>query len=228
MSSTHQLFILLSAVCALDACQITEADPALETTEQASTTTTPFISEENGQADNSGAFCPDGQVAIGYQCTGSYCDNIRLICDTFPGTLGAFQPWSPWFSEETPAQGCIGADEWIVGIQCDGSWCDNMRFRCRKATIGGVRTAEPRTCAGPWSISEENPPLSLEGTGLFLRAMGCAGSYCDNVYSWGCQPEPRCDSSLGCGYSPSAPCQCDSACSFYGDCCPHKAEDCGP
>lgn len=165
---------------------------------------------------------------MGFQCTGGWCDNIRLLCDSFPGTLGALQPWTPFFSEENPAHACSGLDEWIVGIQCRGWWCDEIRFRCRKGTQAGARTVERSSCGGTAVVSEETPPMSLEGTGRFLVGLDCDGGFCDNVSGTACQPVAQCEASLGCGFNAAASCQCDPECSSFGDCCSNKVAECGP
>ena len=228
MSRARHLPIGLFVIATIGACLSNEEDAELGTTEQAVVTPTIFISDENGQAEEGGAHCPAGKVAMGYECDGWYCDNIRLLCDDFPGTLGALQPWTPWFSEETIGRGCAGADEWITAIQCRGGWCDDMRVRCRKATHASVRTVERNACGPVGPTSEEFGPISLEGQNRFLGAMSCQGGYCDNVSATACTPQVRCDSGLGCGFSSSAPCQCDAACTSFGDCCPNKVSECGP
>ena len=227
LSSIGLVMLAAAGACQVDSEVDPEVDPEVATAGQAIVTTTPFISEEDGQADNGGAMCPDGQVAMGYECTGGWCDNIRLLCDSFPGTLGALQPWTPFFSEENPGHACSGLDEWIVGIQCRGWWCDDIRFRCRKATRADVRTVERTSCFGTTTVSEETPPMSLEGTGRFLVGLACSGSYCDNLSGTGCVPAPQCEASLGCGFNAAAPCQCDSACTSFGDCCSNKIAECG-
>ena len=60
---------------------------------------TPWISEENGVAT-----CDDyDEAARGFGCSGKYCDNARLLCDTLP--FGAWPDtenryWTGYFSEE--------------------------------------------------------------------------------------------------------------------------------
>jgi hypothetical protein len=230
MSGIRYSSLTLCIAAAVGACLSDDRfDPELGATEQSVVTTTPFISEEDGQADWGGVHCPEGKVAMGYECVGGYCDNIRLFCDTFPGTLGPEQPWSAWFSEETVGgRDCPGLDEWITAIQCRDWWCNDMRFRCRKAVHAGVRTVERNSCTNVGPISEENPPLSLEGTGRFLGGLTCHGFWCDGVAADACTPQVRCEASFGCGFSPAAACQCDAACTSFGDCCPNKVSECGP
>jgi hypothetical protein len=228
MICARYLALGLFVVAALGACLSEEGrDAEVSVAEQGIVTTTQFISEESGQSDDGGAHCPAGKVAMGVECAGGYCDNIRLLCDDFPGTLGALQPWSEWFSEETLGRGCAGLDEWVTAIQCRGGWCDEMRVRCRKATNAGVRTVERNACITAGPTSEDLAPLSLEGQNRFIGGMSCQGGYCDNVSASACTPEVRCDSGLGCGYSAGAACQCDAACTSFGDCCPNKVSECG-
>jgi hypothetical protein len=226
-SSISLLFVAAFGAC-LSGPEAADPDPEVGVIEQGVVTPTPFVSEEDGQADWGGVHCPEGKVAMGYECIGGYCDSIRLLCDTFPGTLGPEQPWTPWFSEETVGRDCTGLDEWVTGIQCRGGWCDDMRFTCRKATQAGVRTVERNACGPVGPISEEQPPISLEGMNRFLGGLTCTGWWCDNVSARACSPQVRCEASLGCGFNAAAACQCDAACTTFGDCCANKVSECGP
>jgi hypothetical protein len=74
-------------------------------------------------------------LVTGIDCSGSYCDNIRLECTQIvqlvygvPYWLGVTNcSWSGWYSEE---QGSVdfGWNRFITGVECQGSYCDNKRF----------------------------------------------------------------------------------------------------
>jgi len=85
---------------------------------------TPYFSEEGGAT----GICPSGRVMGGIECSGRYCDNIRLACVK---NIHVAHPtkcrWSGWFSEEQPPY--TGANTGaIVGIQCAGRYCDSKRY----------------------------------------------------------------------------------------------------
>jgi hypothetical protein len=61
------------------------------------------ISEENQPLN-----CPNRHLVTGLQCTGSYCDNIRLECSgILNSSIGSFntgfREWKPYISEESPS-----------------------------------------------------------------------------------------------------------------------------
>jgi hypothetical protein len=87
--------------------------------------------QQNYEVCNWGTSTP-GVVSSIY-CTGAYCDNIQLECNTphrgvDPQPTFSNCAWtSSWFSEE---QGTVtfGANRFLSGIWCSGSYCDNKKF----------------------------------------------------------------------------------------------------
>jgi hypothetical protein len=74
---------------------------------------------------------PTPGVVGGVSCTGAYCDNIWLECNTPSGnpnpTFSNCAWTSSWFSEE---QGAVlfGTNRFLSGIWCSGAYCDNKKF----------------------------------------------------------------------------------------------------
>lgn len=81
------------------------------------------------------AYCQSGGqgsavngLITGVKASGSYSDNISVLCNTLvsPAVLTGCH-WTGWFSEE---QGLLefGPGEFAAGARCSGSYCDNMSF----------------------------------------------------------------------------------------------------
>lgn len=111
------------------------------------------------------------KVAIGFECQGGYCDNVRVRCDNFPGTLGNTR-WTHWVEHSGRVAEC-GTNEWMTGVRCWGDWCDNVSLRC------SVSDKEAGHCTWTAWISEETPALTVQ-PGQFLRGVECDGAHCDN------------------------------------------------
>jgi hypothetical protein len=118
---------------------------------------TPWVSEENGGPPT---YCRAwNEAAVGFGCSGSYCDNIRILCETLPfnATLDSRSVyWTDFFSEETsgeatdishPSNHLVwypnGNGEnykvchWnrpnpglLAGIKCKGRYCDDISLEC--------------------------------------------------------------------------------------------------
>ena len=129
------------------------------------------ISEEQPAAT-----CGTDKAVTGFDCTGSYCDNVALKCEDVPGTLGASR-WTRWFSEEGHPRhdrGICKQDEMMTGVSCKGSYCDNLSLECTKTT---ARLSQCRW--EPKKHSEEQNPYHA-ASGRVVRGIVCSGSYCDD------------------------------------------------
>ena len=80
--------------------------------------------------------CGTGQLVSGFDCDGSKCDNVRIECNDFGGTLGESN-WSKWISEESPNNfyQCPG-NQYMSGVTCSGSYCDNLSLECTVTSFG--------------------------------------------------------------------------------------------
>ncbi len=185
---------------------------------------TDWISEEDGQGLRDGAHCSGGQVAIGFDCDGPFCDNVRLYCDDFEGPIGDEQPWSRWFEDGGIRDQSCPDGSWLTGVRCRGGNCDDISIRCRASSVAWADCAWTNN----WH-SEEDPPFITESS-RYLVGIRCNGRHCDNKQYRYCSARPAPANSCAdrCGsFSSTASCQCDSACSRYRDCCVDKVRLCG-
>lgn len=156
--------------------------------------------------------CPTGHAVSGFECRGSNCDEVRVLCQPVPGGTGASR-WSGTFSEESPGwHGCSG-NEVVTGIRCFNGNCDDVELRCSDttATVDNCTT-------GAWRSEEDG--LYADLGNRFFRRGECRGSYCDDLRFEICRvnlPE-TCHASCGLN-SVSGSCWCDEACVGVGDCC---------
>jgi hypothetical protein len=140
---------------------------------------TPFTSDEDAISH---AICPAGQVMNGFNCTGSYCDNLQLHCIPMPYGVATTDTYSTnWFSEEYPARGVCGPGYWVTGIRCSGSYCDNIQLVCTRFITPNGGDA----CSDTFRFSEETGPVVFTDP---VRGAVCFGSYCDDMAFVTCLP----------------------------------------
>ncbi len=169
----------------------------------------PYVSEEDsGRA----TWCNEyNQGAIGFGCSGSYCDSVHLLCQSLPTGVkidAATNYWSEWMSEEDGgiegsfAGGWYGQDGdtyhvcnykkatpgIVNSMKCSGSYCDKVAVECGipKKTVSGTTYAVGATnCAWTSWRSEENASVSF-GVNRFITGVECSGSYCDSMRFYVC------------------------------------------
>ena len=136
-----------------------------------------WFSEENG-----GAVCPAGMSLNGMECSGNYCDNLRIRCrndgDTF---LGSDSYWTNFFSEEQGGGGCAGGYA-VTGVWCSGSYCDNIQLRCTEVMYNYIDYCHSTN----WFSEEGSGYAELSYPWDRVTYIGCSGNYCDNKYLYGC------------------------------------------
>lgn len=169
--------------CAGDVCEDgfdcgsegTEIEPEnVATAEQALESWLTPISEETGPA-----YCPANTVMAGANCTGSFCDNVSLLCRTATGVQNNYA-WTTYFSEEgTYYRYCNSG--FVSGLQCSGRYCDNMRLEC--VSVSGAARS-PCYWTG-WFSDEHGPTTVPEGYGV--AGMACKESYCDDIKLYYCK-----------------------------------------
>lgn len=166
---------------------------------------TPWVSEEGGGPWTACRAWNEG--AVGFGCSGSYCDNVRMLCETFPSGI-TLQPESDfhtaWFSEEgapppgigstqpTPNQGVCryfipgSFDSFrpgvMSGIHCSGSNCDNSQLECDLPVKYDGATPVPALatrCHTVGPISEEQGSQDF-GANQYVTSVECTGKFCDN------------------------------------------------
>lgn len=167
---------------------------------------TPWVSEENGGPWTACSYWDE--AAVGFGCSGQYCDNIRMLCETFNDGI-SLNPSSDyhtaWFSEEglPPDVGTTGIPpnmgvcesgitgtidstqpSVMSGAHCTGKYCDNMQLECdtpvKYNTAGTPVQATPTRCRSAGPFSEENGSQDF-GANQYVSAILCTGKYCDNL-----------------------------------------------
>ena len=204
-----------------------DVEGATQAITQHATWTGPMSEEFGGPLS-----CPAGQVVVGVQCNGSFCDQISLRCDNFGASLNpSGNPhWTEWvetggdiFGNNTLRDAVCAPGEWMTGLDCRGDWCDDVRVACRPSNSRAV------DCTWTGLYSEEQPPYYAPDS-RFLAGVHCEGTHCDNKRYYVCaaRPAPEYSCQNRCGTSAtSAACWCDEACTRYGDCCADKGDYCG-
>jgi hypothetical protein len=141
---------------------------------------TPFTSDEDWPL---GVSCIGQSMINQVQCTGRYCDNVRLYC-AVPD--GGDQPLFLHrllhsFSDEG-GNGMCDANEWVTSFGCSGRYCDNIWLTC--TNMGAIT---PTNCHWTPYVSEENGGTLDFGPGFFATGAQCSGNYCDNMRFYVCQ-----------------------------------------
>lgn len=169
---------------------------------------TPWVSEEGG---GPATICTQwNEGAVGFGCSGSRCDNVRMLCETLPysATLDPISDaWTGFFSEEhdsyseyvsegfyhyynenyrvchAPTTGGI-----MNGIRCSGSYCDNINMECAKPVKwnGSAYQSVPlAACSWTGWYSEEQGSVDF-GFNHYITGVECQGGYCDNKRFYVC------------------------------------------
>jgi hypothetical protein len=157
----------------------------------------PFTSEEFAPA-----LCNGNSGVRGARCTGSFCDNVGLLCGDLAGSGYVLDHsrdyWTPFFSEEganTTVETCgltcrqrqlnqEFCDGIVTGIGCSGSYCDNVRLRCSPFSSAGVSTSG---CFWTASFSEEQGSEVFPSDHFYVATGAqCTGSNCDNMSFFVC------------------------------------------
>jgi hypothetical protein len=173
---------------------------------------TRWVSEENGGPP---AYCQQwNEGAVGAGCSGSYCDNVRLLCETFPYGItldSSTNRWTGFFSEEESGLGSVTSAGWyrydgstyevchrsntggiVQGIRCSGRYCDNISLECSVPVrwVNGVRDPATMTnCSWSGWYSEEQGSKDF-GSNRYITGVKCSGRYCDNKQYYVCSLAP--------------------------------------
>ncbi|WP_437311946.1 hypothetical protein [Sorangium sp. So ce388] len=118
--------------------------------------------------------CASAQLISGVECSGNYCDNIRVDCVPTAGSFGA-SSWTAFFSEEGTNYRICGANQWVTGIACTGHFCDNISLEC--TTVNGKSVGR---CSWSTDHSDESGPYQAPA-GWYVRGVRCRGAFCDNM-----------------------------------------------
>lgn len=122
--------------------------------------------------EDPGSTCRSGSLVTGVECSGWYCDSMRLECH--PGSVTNGQrTWSPWFSEEGNNWWICDGTGFISGMTCSGGYCDNISVEC---TITNS-TPGIHTCIWSPYYSDTTPQFLAPG-GYAVKGVQCAGLNC--------------------------------------------------
>ena len=169
---------------------------------------TPWVSEENsGPPSMCNAW---NEAAVGFGCSGRYCDNVRLLCETMPFNTEldpATDYWTGYFSEEHDDVEQWQSAGWypysdehyrvchatstaglVSGIKCRGSYCDNISVECTQPVkyVGNTRyPVKVTNCSWTAWQSEEQGSRDF-GWNRYITGVECQGSYCDNKRFYVC------------------------------------------
>lgn len=123
--------------------------------------------------------CSSGYSVRGIQCSGDYCDNIRLYCSnsTFPSLTTSDYYWTDFASEE---EGWVECDYGYVvtGVACDGDYCDDIALRCT-----AVKYSYLNDDYTGGRVSDETS-ASYATTYYRIDGFTITGDYGDNLYPW--------------------------------------------
>jgi hypothetical protein len=176
---------------------------------------TPWVSDENGGPET---YCTAwNEGAVGFGCSGGWCDSVRLLCETFNGGMSLDSSsyyYTPWFSEEGafgPGVGSTGPapnegscrmgipgtiDSWrpgvVSGVACKGANCDQMQLECERPVkySGGIAyPASVYSCKNAGTVSEEQGSVDF-GPNNYIYNVECSGGYCDNQTFTTCHWSP--------------------------------------
>jgi hypothetical protein len=170
---------------------------------------TQWVSEEGGGPPSACTFW--NEAAVGFGCSGKYCDNVQLLCETLPFNItldSSTDYWTNYFSEEHDAfvewtswgwypyadenfQVChsnTSAPGLVSGIKCRGSYCDQISIECTQPAkyVNGRRYAVAvQGCTWTAWQSEEQGSKDF-GWNRYITGVKCRGSYCDDKSFYVC------------------------------------------
>ena len=138
------------------------------------------------------AVCDSGSFVTGIQCTGKYCDNIKISCSRFPDADLGSTEWTPWISEEKGTRHC-STNRYIAGLACKGKYCDNLSLYCVE-----LKNYRAFSCFDTRTISEEGggslsflEGVDKAGQRMVAKSIRCSGGYCDNKKFTVCEVSTR-------------------------------------
>lgn len=179
---------------------------------------TQWVSEEHGGPPVSCS--ASNEASAGFACSGNYCDNIAILCNTLPFNLTlnpASVYWTPSFSEEDSGIASQSSEGWyrndgdtyevchrsahpglVIGTRCKGSNCDNISLKCAQPILWRYGKQYPvrrvKNCGWTGWFSEERQGIVEFGSNRYITGVRCQGRYCDNKQFYVCSltdPAPR-------------------------------------
>lgn len=126
--------------------------------------------------------CDFDKMQTGFGCSGSYCDWVKLECNS-PGISNITnRQWLTQVSEEAGGTRFCPWGEFVSGVSTAGRYADNIALEC--ADAGGVSW---NACYWTRWVSEEAGGTLLFPVGYYGVGVQCSGSYCDNKRFYICR-----------------------------------------
>jgi hypothetical protein len=134
------------------------------------------------------------QFIAGVECSGDYCDNLRVDRHTPGLTVGTDCSTLERISEETHGTQCP-ANQFISELRCTGSYCDNLTTECCRPaeepgadckvaqTAQGAEIPVVRGLVGP----QKGGTASYCDSGYAARGIDCFGDYCGAMQTTCCR-----------------------------------------
>ena len=149
-----------------------------------------FIGPISEEAANHRGPCGPDEGISGMMCTGRYCDNLYIYCESLsPGIIDNDAPtYNGTWADSLPGMPSdCGEDGIAIGVLCRDSYCGSVELLC-KPLLRHFDAQGPVTCStGLPYFSDEQPFCWLSGAdgvgGSFLNALECTGNHCDNMYA---------------------------------------------
>ena len=139
-----------------------------------------FSDEDRGSASCNG-------LISGMECSGRYCDSVRLGCDYSLGSDHVSSRWKGWFSDGDNSKSLCDKGQFVTAVQCKGRYCDDLRLSCASVPSSLVQS----NCRWlGWFSDENGKQVFPEGTRL--TGLACTGRYCDNLRPYVCNVHQRC------------------------------------
>ena len=121
----------------------------------------------------------------GMECSGRYCDSVRLGCDYSLGSDHVSSRWKGWFSDTS--ESLCDKGQFVTAVQCKGRYCDDLRLSCSSVPSTLVQS----NCRWlGWFSDGSGKQVFLEGTRL--TGLACTGRYCDDLRPYVCNVHQRC------------------------------------
>jgi len=120
----------------------------------------------------------------GMDCSGRYCDKVRLGCDYSVGMDHGASHRNSWFSDDS--ESVCSSGQFVTAVQCKGRYCDDMRITCTS-----VPSTRQSNCRWLGRFSDGSGQQVFP-EGARLTGLACTGRYCDDLRPRVCDVHQYC------------------------------------